>query len=46
MADTMSDVVVNGVLNKHLEAGYREGVKLSLDRGVFHDKWEYIAQSF
>ena len=34
MADTMSDVVVNGDPEQAFRAGFREGVKLSLDRGV------------
>ena len=45
MADTMSDVVVNGSPEQAFRGGYREGVKLSLDRGVLPDKWEYIAKN-
>lgn len=45
MADTMSDVVVNGSPEQAFRAGIREGVKLSLDQGILPDKWEYLEKN-
>ena len=45
MADTMSDVCVNGSTEQAFRAGIREGVKLSLDRGILPDKWEYLEKN-
>ena len=45
MADTMSDVCVNGSPEQAFRGGYREGIKLSLDQGILPDKWEYLTKN-
>jgi len=45
MADTMSDVCVNGSPEQAFRGGYREGIKLSLDQGKLPDKWEYLEKN-
>lgn len=45
MADTWSDVVVTGTPEQAYRAGFREGVKMSLDRGVLPPKHKFLEQN-
>ena len=45
MADTFSDVVVNTNPAQAYRAGFREGVKMSLDRGILPDRNRFLQQN-
>ena len=45
MADTWSDVVVNATSEQAYRAGFREGVKMSLDRGEIVPKTKFLEQN-
>jgi len=45
MADTFSDVVVNATPEQAYRAGFREGVKMSLDRGVLPPRNKFLTQN-
>lgn len=45
MADTFSDVVVNANPEQAYRAGFREGVKMSLDRGILPAKNRFLQQN-
>ncbi len=45
MADTFSDVVVNTNPAQAYRAGFREGVKMSLDRGILPAKNKFLQQN-
>jgi hypothetical protein len=45
MADTWSDVVVNATPEQAYRAGFREGVKMSLDRGELPPRNKFLEQN-
>lgn len=45
MADTFSDVVINATPEQAYRGGFREGVKMSLDKGILPPKNKFLTQN-